>query len=78
MDNEAITPQMVNEIKGVPPEDIAKLSENVIEATKVTNRATEELKHLSNCLADFTQTHDEYQKKASQVRNQMRYLSSHM
>lgn len=78
MDGNAITPQMVSEIKNIPAEEIAKLSEDVITATKITNQATEELQHLSQCLADFTDTHEKYQKKASLVRNQMRYLSSHM
>lgn len=74
----AITPQQITELKSIPPKDIAKLSEDIIEATQVTSKATEELDHLSHCLSDFSQTHDEYQKKAKHVKNQMRYISSHI
>lgn len=74
----AITPAMVNEMTKVPVDEITKLSEEVIEATKITGQAAEELTHLSNCLSDFAQTHEEYQKKAKHVRNQMRYLASHI
>ena len=78
MEENAITASTVNEIKNISPEEIAEVSKNVIEATNVTHRATEELDHLNACLADFTQTHDEYQKKAKIARDRMRYLSSHI
>ena len=77
-ETKAITPQQITELQSVPPEEIAKMSEDVIEATQVTSRANDELDHLSNCLADFAQTHDEYMKKSKHVKNQMRYISSHM
>lgn len=77
-DNGIITPQAVNQIVSAPVEEIMALSENVVEATKVTSKANEELDHLSTCLADFASTHEDYQKKTTTVRNQMRYLASHM
>lgn len=78
MENNAITPQLVNEITAIPIEEITKLSEEVMESTKITSRASEELVHLSKCLADFSETHEMYQKRAKHVRDQMRYLSSHI
>lgn len=78
MEENAITPSMVNEIMSIPAEDIAKISEEVIEATKVTNKASEELVHLSSCLSDFANTHETYQERASHVRNQMRNIASRL
>ena len=78
MEDNAITPAMVNNVKNYPVEDITKLSESVIEATQITNQANEELDHLSDCLSDFAVTQEKYQKKSKTVRNQMRYLASHM
>ena len=79
MENEqAITPQQITNLNKVPPEEIAKLSEDVMDATRVMSNANEELDHLSNCLADLAQTHDEYCKKTKHVKNQMRYLGSHL
>lgn len=74
----SITPADVNSIKTATPEEIMQVSETVIEATKVVNEAADELAHLSNCLADFSVTHEKYQKNVTRVRNQMRYLTKHM
>ena len=76
--DQAITPQQITNLNKVPPEEIAKLSEDVIDATREMGKANEELDHLSNCLSDLAQTHDEYQKKTKHVKNQMRYLSNHL
>ena len=78
MEERSITPADVTAIKTASPEDIVSMSETVIEATNLTNKANEELKHLSNCLADFAETNDKYQKNVSHVRNQMRCLAKNL
>lgn len=78
MEDNKITPAEVSAITTASPEEIVAVSEGVIEATNVTRRAADELQHLSQCLADFAETHERYQKNAKHVRNQMSYLSRHI
>jgi len=77
MDN-AITTKQVAEITTASPEDISRLSDAVIDATNLTNKANDELDHLSVCLADFADTQEKYQKKVKHVRNQMSFLTRRM
>ena len=78
MDNNTITPQAVNQITQLTPEEISKASEQVMEATQLGNRTIEELSHLSKCLADFSETQEKYSKTSKHVRDQMRYISNHL
>ena len=78
MDNNAITPQAVNMVTQMTPEEIIAASEQVMEATQLGNRTIEELTNLSKCIADFTEVQERYNKTAKHVRGQMRYLVNHM
>lgn len=78
MENNKITPADVTNINIATADEIAKVSEDVIEATSMTGRAADELQHLSSCLADFSETHERYQKNVKHVKNQMSYLSRHL
>lgn len=78
MENTAITPQAVNKLTELTPEEISAASEQVMEATQLGNRTIEELSHLSRCLADFSETQEKYNKTSKHVRDQMRYISNHL
>lgn len=78
MENNAITPQAITEIAKMEPEEIATMSENVIQATNMGNKTIDELDHLSQCLSDFTETHERYQKISKIVKDKMRYIGSHL
>lgn len=78
MENTAITPQAVTQITTLQPEDIASLSEQVMDATKMGNRAADELDNLSRCMSDFVEVQERYNKTAQTVRNQMRYINNHL
>jgi len=78
MENNAITPQVITDLAKMQPDEIAKMSESVIEATNIGNRTVDELDHLSRCLSDFTETHERYQKACKTVKNKMRYIGSHL
>lgn len=78
MEDKAIMPNDVTAINAASPEEIAKVSESIIAATNITNKAADELQHLSNCLADFSETHERYQKNVKHVKGQMSYLSRHL
>lgn len=78
MEETAITPQLINELTSLQPEDISGISEQVMEATKIGNRTVEELEHLGTCLSDFSETQEKYNKVSKQVRDRMRYISNHL
>lgn len=78
MENNAITPQAVNQLTQLSPEEISKASEQVMEATQLGNRTIEELSHLSKCLADFSETQEKYNKTSKHVRDQMRWITNHL
>lgn len=78
MENNAITPQAVTQLTALPPDEIASLSEQVMDATKVGNRAVDELDNLSKCMSDFVEVQDRYHKVAQKVKNQMRYVNRHL
>ncbi len=78
-DNGSIIPaQAMNAIAGAKPDEIAAMAESVVEATRTTSQAADELENLSRCIADFSETHERYQKNVKHVKNQMRYLSAHI
>lgn len=74
----AITPQAVNQISQMTPEEISQASECIMEATQLGNRTIEELTHLSKCLADYSETQEKYQKTSKHVRDQMRYITNRL
>ena len=78
MEETKITPAEVNAITTASADEVAAVAESVIEATNMTTKAADELEHLSQCLADFAETHERYCKNAKTVRNQMSYLSRHI
>ena len=78
MENNAITPQTVTQLTSLQPEEIASLSEEVMDATQLGNRAVDELDHLSKCMNDFVEVQDRYYKTVKKVKNQMRYVNSHL
>ena len=74
----AITPQMVTQITQLSPDEISEVSKNVMDATRYGNQAIDELTHLSQCLSDFVETQERYQKVSKHVKNQMRYVGNHL
>jgi len=74
MEETAITPKTITELKQVTPEEIALISEGVLETDKVMTQATEELEHLSACLSNLSYTKDKYDETSGKVKKQMRSL----
>lgn len=73
-DGNAITPQTITELKQVPPEQIAKISEEVLEADRVIHKANEELEHLSACINNLSITKSQYDEVSGKVKKQMRQI----
>lgn len=78
MENNAITPQAVTQLTTLQPDEIASLSEQVMDATRVGNQAVEELDNLSKCMSEFVEVQERYCKAAKKVRSQMRYVNNHL
>ena len=72
MEETAITPKTITELKQVTPEEIASISEEVLEADKVMHQTTDELEHLSACLSNLSVTKDKYDEVSGKVKKQMR------
>jgi len=76
--NIVITPQTITQMTQLGPEEISSLSEQVLDTTQLGNRTIEELTHLGQCLSDFADTQERYNKVSKHVRDQMRYISNHL
>ena len=70
----AITPKTITELRQVTPEEIACISEGVLETDKVMTHTTEELEHLSACLHNLSITKDKYDEISGKVKKQMRTI----
>ena len=79
MENEkAITAKVIRDVSQMRPDEIADVSEKVIEATQIGNQAADELDNLNRNIGDFMVTQERYQKSAKKVRDRMRYLVNHL
>lgn len=78
MENNAITPQAVTQLTTLQPDEIASVSEQVMDATRIGNRTVDELDNLSRCMSEFVEVQERYYKVAKKVRNQMRYVNNHL
>lgn len=74
MEDNALTPRTVTELKQVSPEEISELSCQVMEADKVMQQCTEELEDLSSSLCSMAETKTKYDEVSKKVRTQMRNL----
>lgn len=74
MEENAITPKTITELKQVTPSDISLISEGVLETSKVMTESTEELEHLSESLNQFASIKYKYDETSKKVRKQMREL----
>ena len=74
MEEKALSPKTVTELKQVTPEEICELSECVMETDKMMNQSTEELEHLSSSLYSLAETKKRYDEVSKKVRGQMRNL----
>ena len=74
MEETAITPKTITELKQVSPEDIAQISENVLEADRIMGQTTDELEHLSACLHNLSITKNKYDEVTGKVKKQMRQI----
>lgn len=76
--NNAITPRVVRDVSQMRPEEIADVSDKVMEATQLGNQTVDELDNLDRCLGEFSVTQERYQKASKRVRDKMRYLVNHL
>ena len=74
MEDNAITPAMVKELKRALPDDVGEIIEGVLAANKVTEQSTAELEHLSMCLSQLAESNEKYNTIVAKVRSQMSYL----
>lgn len=72
MEDHAITPRTITELKQVAPEEIAAISEGVLETNKVMGQCADEMEELSQSLYDLSATKERYDKISKQVKGQMR------
>lgn len=74
MEEKALTPRTVTELKQVTPDEISDLSVQVMEADKVMQQSTEELEDLSSSLYSLAETKERYDELSKKVKGQMRNL----
>lgn len=74
MEDNALTPRTVTELKQVTPDEISELSVQVMEADKVMKQSTEELEDLSSSLYSLAETKERYDEVSKKVKGQMRNL----
>ena len=74
MEETAITPKTITELRQVTPEEIAAISEGVLETDKVMTHTNEELEHLSACLHNLSITKHKYDEISGKVKKQMRSI----
>ena len=74
MENNALTPEAITQLRRCEPDEIGILSEQVVKADQVTQANTRELEHLSGCLNSLAASCEKYEKVAKRVRSQMSSL----
>lgn len=74
MEDNALTPRTVTELKQITPDEISELSTQVMEADKVMQQSTEALEDLSSSLYSLAETKGKYDEASKKVKSQMRNL----
>lgn len=74
MEETALTPRTVTELKQVTPEEISTIAENVMEADKVLRDSTDELEHLSSCLDSLSYSKNKYDEVSKEVKGKLRNI----
>lgn len=74
MEENALTPKTVTELKQITPDEISELSTQVMEADKVMQQSTEALEDLSSSLYSLAETKSKYDEASKKVKGQMRNL----
>lgn len=74
----AITPRTITELKQIRPEDVTLLAEEVMAAERQMTQSKDALEDLSQSLNSFAYAKEAYDKQVGEVKRQMRELLPHI